>query len=120
MFLERHGLFPDPHAARPLNHKIKLLHFRVAMEGIRAFRWQAPEPGAEKLAFGPLEKIRIRNLHHIGRSPREIFRLNYKIPFKWCHSQISITREAKQRSGFSQCRISKAENGSAQYPCLSR
>ena len=36
----------------------------------------APEPGAKKFAFRPLEKIRIGNFHHIGEAPGKVFRFN--------------------------------------------
>jgi hypothetical protein len=59
--------------------EVKLLGPDVLVKCIGAVRRQPPKPRAENLTLGPLQKIRVGNLHHVGRPPMEIFRLDQKI-----------------------------------------
>jgi len=55
------------------------------VQRVRTLRRQTPEACAEILAPGALQIIRVRDLHQVGRSPEEIFRLDQMVTFNGFH-----------------------------------
>src|SRR6266481_2282190 len=85
MFWHRNCLLADPHASDAFDDKIKFLHFGMAMECVGAFGWETPEPRAENLAFGALQKIGIWNFHHVGGPPEKFLWFDDEKVFDRCH-----------------------------------
>src|SRR5262249_31701812 len=73
------------HAPSALDHKIKLLRLDVLVQRVCALRRKPPEPGAKKLAFGPLKKIRVGDFHDVRKSPTEIVRFDQTIAINRFH-----------------------------------
>ena len=51
----------------------------VFVKCIGAFRREPPKPRAEDLAFGPLQKIRVGNLHQVRRPPMQVLGLDEEV-----------------------------------------
>jgi hypothetical protein len=73
-----HGQRLIAHAQTPraFQNEIKLLRANMLVQGVGALGRHAPNPRAEILTAGPLQKISIRNFHQVRWPPRELIRSN--------------------------------------------
>src|SRR6266702_7509801 len=72
VFRNGQRLIADSHSSRAFHDKIKFLSLGMFMERVCAFRRQPPKSRAQNLASRSLQKIRVRNFHHVRRSPLKL------------------------------------------------
>ena len=80
-------LLADANPPDALNDKIELFGSDVLVEGVGTLGWESPESSPENLASTALKEIRVRNPHHVRRSPSEIVGLDEEISVNRFHLQ---------------------------------
>ena len=109
----RHGqrFVAHAQALHASQHEIKLLRSDVFVQSVRALGRQPPQPRAEILAPGALQKIRIGDFHQVGRPPEEVLRLDEMVTLNRFHELAGECLAAVKTNQFAHCSQAVATEG---------